>query len=259
MDKKLNNPIKNNLEGKAAGSRNRFLLALLIILPSLILLWYIISKILCEDCTDNENTNAVFTAVVGLVGTWIGTILAFYYTKDNFESAERSTQQLLDKVNTSKEKLNGLLAEEIMLQFSRISPLILKEGKARSSYLLKDLLDKELAKFNRLPVFDSENKPVLMIHRSVIDKYLTKQALSGIQIDTLNLEDLEKSDFGDQIKKGFGCVVKDQTVAVTKALMESLSDDTVLCSDVFVTTTGNKNGQVLGWITNAMISEAAKV
>lgn len=36
----------------------------------------------------------VFGALLPLWGTWIGTILAFYYSKDNFESASKSANQL---------------------------------------------------------------------------------------------------------------------------------------------------------------------
>src|SRR4051794_9075198 len=44
----------------------------------------------------------VLGVLLPLWGTWIGTILAYYYSKDNFEVANKSVQQLVDKLTSDK-------------------------------------------------------------------------------------------------------------------------------------------------------------
>ena len=41
----------------------------------------------------HEASQLVLTSILPLVGTWIGTVLAFYFAKDNFESASRATRE----------------------------------------------------------------------------------------------------------------------------------------------------------------------
>jgi hypothetical protein len=59
-------------------------------------------------------------------------------------------------------------------------------------------------------------------------------------------------------------VAQDATLARAKAIMDNLSDkmDKKLkagCYDIFVTQTGDDKGSVIGWITNDIINDNAKV
>ena len=55
-----------------------------------------------SDVTDDKVKQAfsivqyIFGALLPLWGTWIGTILAYYYSKENFESANKNVQQIVD-------------------------------------------------------------------------------------------------------------------------------------------------------------------
>jgi hypothetical protein len=95
----------------------------------------------------------------------------------------------------------------------------------------------------------------------MIDKYLSKKAiedkLSIDQLDALSLQDLLNEDpkLKQMFETSFVTIKEDATLADAKSEMESVPD----CLDVFVTKTGSKNEPIIGWLTNIIISESAKV
>src|SRR5205807_7605252 len=44
-----------------------------------------------------ETTRLVFTAVLPLLGTWVGTVLAFYFARENLQDATESTLRLTER------------------------------------------------------------------------------------------------------------------------------------------------------------------
>lgn len=42
-----------------------------------------------------QTTQMVFASVLPLLGTWVGTVLAFYFSRENFEAANKSVQDLV--------------------------------------------------------------------------------------------------------------------------------------------------------------------
>ncbi len=245
----------NNQENEKLQAKRRFQLALYIITPSLIIL-LIISLIMLYQ--DKVEPDTIFTALIGLIGTWVGTILAFYYSKDNFDAASKSTQDLIDRV-TSADKLNTITAGEAMLQLPEITHLRVENGKGFKDYKVEDLLTQYFNKGNRLPVLNAEGHPTLVIHRSMVDKYLAEIARSGNNVQNLTLEDLIKSKYGSMIKMGFGTVKSSDSLTVVKSLMENLSTDDIICSDIFITEKGNKVSSLVGWVTNSMIAEKSTI
>ncbi|MGD1889538.1 MAG: hypothetical protein ACFB15_02885 [Cyclobacteriaceae bacterium] len=268
-------------------SNQRFWLSIVIVSISLIGLgvisWYILSP--AKDNTISQET--VFTTIVSLVGTWIGTLLAFYFSRDSYESASRNTQELVKQITTTQQKLRSLRAEDKMYQLSQISYLKIKSGE-EDKYILKDLLadEKDLKKYNRLPVLTEELHPKYMVHKSLITDYLlTKQpqsptpsqsttspssssqggtgsatTASGSTASDPTLENLiNDQKFGEQAKKSFAVVKTSDSLETAKLMMERTTTDTVLCSDVFVTENGRITSPVLGWITNVLINENSTV
>lgn len=63
-----------------------------------------------------EVSRMVFTATVPLAGTWVGTVLAYYFSKDNFNAARRSLENMVDKVTA---RLQGISVQEKMLAFDK--------------------------------------------------------------------------------------------------------------------------------------------
>ena len=57
----------------------------------------------------NKNfTETVFSSVLPLFGTWVGTVLAFYFSRENFETAATRTQELVERLSP-EERLRSTL------------------------------------------------------------------------------------------------------------------------------------------------------
>lgn len=78
------------------------------------------------------------------------------------------------------------------------------------------------------------------------------------KLEEYTLDDLLKCDDVDlvkNVKEGAGFVGENANLLEAQNVMNSSKN----CQDVFVTDNGNKDGAVIGWITNGKIAELAKV
>src|SRR5258707_14126556 len=96
------NSIKSPFQEIIGGKINKFVIWGIIIIAVTGVAFAVI--VVCNN-TDLERVKTafsilqyVFGALLPLWGTWIGTILAYYYSKQNFESANKSVQQIVDKM-----------------------------------------------------------------------------------------------------------------------------------------------------------------
>jgi len=203
----------------------------------------------------------VFGSIIPLLGTWVGTILAYYFSEKNFDSARRSVQEMAKQV-TTMDKLRSILVEEKMLKIDEIDKLKITKAKPLDQItLVGDLLEKfEDKGRNRLPILDENNHPKYIIHRSMIDKYLSKKAIEDQlpfdQIESLSLQDLLNEDpkLKQMFETSFVTIKEDATLADAKSKMENMTD----CLDVFITKNGTKNEPIIGWLTNIIIAKSAK-
>ncbi len=127
--------------------------------------------------------------------------------------------------------------------------------KGPEAFRLLDLLD-ELSdkRLNRLPVLDESDRPLYVIHRSMIERFLT-QRLRG-KNQTPNLDALTLADFlGDETMKQFveGTFVvlpKNAALEQARQAMNAVPD----CRDAFITARGGKDEPILGWLTNVAMA-----
>ena len=245
-------------------ANRRFWLSIIIVIASIGIL--VLVTLLDFDENKGLSPETIFTAIVGLVGSWVGAIIAFYYTKDNFESASRNTQNLVSQI--SKRSLDQILAKDTMIGLSQMNYLVLEEGKKESDYKLKDLLDKYFENFNRLPVFASNKFPRYVIHRSMIDKFLSRKLFNTgdekVDPDKLSLQSmLEDKDYEKMIK-AFVTGSREDTLSTIKNRMDAIvieqsNNDKVYIADAFITESGTAKSPVIGWITNVEINKKSKV
>ena len=202
-----------------------------------------------------DDANVVMTAVLPLLGSWVGTVLAFYFSKDNFAAATRSVSEMAKQI-TSQEKLQATLAKEKMIPKEKMFLMRVPVSKTLKE-ILNDL-EKE-RKGMRIPFLDQQDYPKYVIHRSVIDKFLADQALKEpppSNLKDLTLKDLlEDSDLKTKVEGSLASVREDATLADAKKAMDKNPD----CQDVFVTRGGSKDEPALGWITNVIIEDNAKI
>jgi len=221
-----------------------------------------------------QSAQLVLTSILPLVGTWIGTVLAFYFAKDNFEAASRVTKELVGV----QERLKSILVRDAMIPRSQIDAFKLGEsviipaigGKAQrtvtlpsepNAVLITDALDFMAAKKrNRLPVFNTQDAGVYVIHVSTLDRFRSAhigKSVTGLAADanTWTLADFQKAD--PELFKSilaWAVVGKGATLADAKQAMEATPN----CIDVLVTDSGKKDSPVVGWLTNIEIGQRSQ-
>lgn len=204
----------------------------------------------------------VFGAVLPLLGTWVGTILAYYFSRENFESASRSIRETA-KEFSAMEHLRSIPVNEKMIRRAQMLVLKVTQQKPLDQILLVgDVLNAfRTNKRNRLPILDDKGHPLYIIHRSMIDKYITRKNIDDNitpdDVKKLSLENLldEDAELKSMFENSFATVPESASLADAKREMEKTEN----CLDVFVTGNGTRKAQVLGWLTNNIIVEAAKV
>jgi hypothetical protein len=267
----------------------RLLIAMVVTGLSIIGILYLSWEVLHSSIDAKETYQYVFSTVIPLLGTWIGTVLAFYFSRENLESASKSVQDIVAQLNP-EERLRSISVTSKMIPTKQMILLKVTDGKLENINLVNDMLRKlDACGKNRLPVLDKDDKPLYMIHRSIIDRYLAVKSIeiangnntptngtdgksmpeSGESVSTaestkppkflkdLTLKDIldDDTDAKNLFEKSFAVISENTNLADAKAAMDKIEN----CSDVFVTKTGSKSEPVIGWLTNLMITENAKV
>jgi hypothetical protein len=194
----------------------------------------------------------LLSSVLPVIGTWVGTVLAYYFAKENFESAARATERLAG----IEERLRAVPVTTAMIPIAKADKWQLNPGQDPESLNLKELITRMTkAKRNRLPVLDDKGAGVYVIHLSTLTDFVAQKSFDGTDpkaMEKLTIADFAKNartDLRDKIR-AWASVPRGDTLADTKTAMERLSD----CSDVFVTESGRKDEPVIGWVTNAEIA-----
>jgi hypothetical protein len=210
------------------------------------------SKDKTDAATSAQN---VLGSVLPLLGTWVGTILAYYFSKENFEAATKSVTELAKQL-TPQEKLRSALATDKMIPRSQMYFKVLPADKLALVDILKDL--EQAKKGNRIPILADNGEAMYILHRSIIDKFLADSARGGkpaAEIGALTVADLLRDARLDTVARSFDTIRSDATLADAMEAMGKVGN----CQDVFVTQTGKKDEPVQGWITNVIIQDNAKV
>jgi hypothetical protein len=218
-----------------------------------------------------DTAKYVFGAVLPLLGTWVGAVLAHYFQKENLAAANQSITDLAAKV-AGTDKLKSTPVKAVMIRPDRIDTLPDNlVGNADDKIKLSELVTHlDTIKRDRLPIFKDNKKtgPAnRVLHRSIIERFITKQALTAkldaAQMANLTLADLmNDKELGPVVLGSFALVKGDATLADAKNAMDNASaalGPAGNCYDVFVTDNGKADENVVGWITNDIINDNAKV
>lgn len=201
---------------------------------------------------DTDKSDQVLGQILPLLGTWVGTVIAFYFAKDNLESAARTTKEIL----TLEGRLKGVKVEEAMIPIGSVEGLrkVTKCGDIDSLKVSEVLTE---MKRNRLPIVDEHGALCLIVHKSTLTEFLTTQALEGnAKPKDLTFKEFKAADKPLYTKlKAFAFISSADTLSEAKRSMEEHSKD---CADVFVTASGQSSEPVLGWITNAEIGRRSQ-
>ena len=215
---------------------------------------------------DEKNTALFFdmakyilATVLPVVAGWVGTVLAFYFGKENFEAGTRSVADAA-KALTSKDKLEATVVGSLGKARSDFKALVFDAEQSKNPEnvdleKIKNAFADETASdklYERLPVLLVGDVPYMVLHRSTLNAFLVEA--KGKEAKDYKLNDLFKKV--DYLPKNSVVTVGPQaTAALAKTEMEEIPN----CSDVFVTMDGTRNSAVTRWITNVDLLKAAEI
>jgi hypothetical protein len=212
----------------------------------------------------------VFASVLPVFATWVGTVIAFYFTNESFRQAAEATRETTAGLT---DRLRSIPARTAMVPRARMIVLQLPVGGSLDSTVLKTIDDKfngadvgaNGVRISRLAILDSSDIFVAMIHRSVWMEILNiglqktppvdvSTALLGPLIDQTLSADPKDGTYRDIVRKAVAFVSADQTLADAKAAMDAVTG----CQDVIVTQSGAPTMAVIGWIMNTDIGRLSQ-
>jgi hypothetical protein len=208
---------------------------------------------------DLDTMSKILTMLLPLIGAWVGTVIAFYFSKENFQAASEHATKLVQQMSSGNKLSNNIPAVSIM-QFMK-DPLTIKykltsndptsDTEFTNLKLKSGLLENEKYlksnRVNRLPVINQDGEIVYIIHQSMITDFLASQSA---QADILTVADLLKNDTNN-VASRFATAAIEDNLSTVKSLLDKDSS----CKDVFITIDGSRKTPAVGWITNVRLEE----
>jgi hypothetical protein len=222
----------------------------LVATSGILLVAWIYASTLAEN-----SAREVFSTIVPLFGTWVGTILAFYFSRENFREANDAVNRAFAQL-TPDQKLQQTSVRQVMKTRGAIKVYDLPEGKSETDIHIAELLDLTGKGYGRVPIFAPGDVVRYIVHESLLNKFIAETAKTnpGFDLAALTLSDFLAHPVGDQTLKDWvsskAFVKADATLADARDAMLTVKG----CQDVFVTQSGKPDEAVIGWLTNTDIT-----
>jgi hypothetical protein len=208
----------------------------------------------------NDTAHFLLSTLLPLFATWVGTVLAFYFSRENFAAASSNTLELLRAAGA--EKLRSIPITKGMIQRSQMVVFQLPpagqftDAKITDVHSMFSRTGANGQRISRLVFLDSSDNFVAVMHRSIWMELLTVgyQRTPPINQVTDPIKTLLETPvqgasgtYERLMRDSVAYVGGSQTLADAKSAMEAVTN----CQDVMVTQSGAKGSPVVGWITNA--------
>ena len=189
-----------------------------------------------------EMARLIFAAVLPLLGTWVGTVLAFYFARENLQAATDNATQLFQRLQPQTP------VRDVMVLRERMSSYNLATGEVASTVPLVQLYNRMTAAgVARIPILKDSGAVLYVVHKATIDSFA---ASVGTPQDpttlTETMSDLLANVDLRNLVEAIEFVGPNAVVQEARKAMGSK----VGCNDVFVTTSGKPSDPVIGWLTN---------
>jgi hypothetical protein len=189
----------------------------------------------------------VFVSILALLGTWVGTVLAFYFMRDNMSAATDNTARLLGLRSSTP-------VTEVMVPKARMIFHVVAPGADARTVKLGELYQTMRdAHVARIPVLDASGAVLYVFHKSTIDAF--SASLNPPKKPETLTEDvhalLGNSDL-ERMVEAIGFVRPGALIVEARKKMRSIPG----CNDVFVTSSGAKTDPVIGWLTDTDLAMA---
>lgn len=204
----------------------------------------------------NAEVDKVLTVIVGLAGTWVSTVLVFYFSKENFQAAQNAMANVV--ATAQRSNLAATAVRTVMINRNSIKDVKIPSGQDETGVPFKTLCDKLKAEsVTRIPIFIGDVVKYVIYDASIY-RFLSDRQIAGQPVDvaTATLADLLAHPIDGQTVKAIvarmAFVPVTATLEDAKAALSSGSGSSV--RDVFVTKSGAPTEPVEGWLTDIDIA-----
>ena len=225
---------------------NKYILALLILLISTV---GITGLALFTILQNPEQAKDIFNIILPVFSSWVGTVLAFYFGRENYESANRQVWELVERL-TPEQRAKASVTS-IIRHFRDITYFQIPSGQNEQNIKLSELYGKLVGNISRLPIIDADMKPKYMIHKSRLDDYLATDHSKDDNLEQFINRQKSTHKFGFGLNEGFVVVSEQTSIAEAKRKMKSITS----CQDIFITKDGNPDEPLIGWISNVRMAK----
>jgi uncharacterized SAM-binding protein YcdF (DUF218 family) len=202
---------------------------------------------LATDQTRPEMARLVFASILPLLGTWVGTVLAFYFARENMSAATENTARLLGLQSSTP-------VTAIMVPKARMITHNLAAGAVVLTVQLVDLYKRMLAAgIARIPILDASGTVLYTVHKAMLTAFAASFAPPKDPAAlTEQMHHLLADPDRKRLVEAMGFVGPSALIEDARNRMRSIPD----CNDVFVTSSGKKTDPVIGWLTNTDLAGA---
>ena len=200
---------------------------------------------------DAKASMTIFNTTLPVFASWIGTVLAFYFGRENFESANKQVQNIVTNLTSKVTSQNSI--DTIMITPYAMTIFKIEKDKNIDNIKLSDLQEKfSTHKVSRLPILNTQNQIQYMIHQSKINSYLITKGVEAKDVSlALFLKDNKQNDSESDESKRFIIVSKYTPLEETQKRLQKCKK----CKDIFVTQNGKKEEEIIGWIPDVHLLE----
>lgn len=236
----------NDPKSSSADTETRTKLARLIVLLGIGGV-VVVSGVAILAADDRSATSQlVFTAVLPLLGTWVGTVLAFYFARENLAAATDSALALQGRAEKTT-KVSSVMIPEA--QFIAYDLGTTDTAEVIELAQLYTKMQEVNPPSRRLPVRDASGAVLYAIHDSTLTAFAESVGQTTSTLDK-TLGDLLADGEYKQFVTALGFVSENATVSEARKVMGT----TKFCNDVFVTQSGKPEDRAVGWLTNTLLA-----
>lgn len=195
--------------------------------------------IVVSDPATLDRAQLVFNSVLPLFGTWVGTVLAYYFAQANLKSATESTVKL-SEIN-SQDRLKSVPVSFAMVPRGKM--IVCNDTTIKIAAALDEMKDKRY-----YPILNKDGAALNLTYREDILDFQAKAPtlLPGIAIPDLTIQAFLDQPSPNKFTRPFVFTAEDATLATAKQALEQEPD----CNFVFVTEKGQRGAPVVGMLTS---------
>ena len=224
---------------------------------ALALVFYFVIRGGLLSVSTNSSDISIFgiTAVAGLVGMF--SKQATDKLGEVFDTLFKTREGGGDE--TRKDKLEDKMpVNEKMIPLNKISYFTIPENNSPAEIKLEELYELLNETVTRIPVLSEKNILKYIIHQSIIFKFIVESGITASESSKpFDVRDLTLEDFlnypaiKELVEDAIAFVPVNSSIMEAKEAMEKIKN----CQDVFITKNGNREEEILGWLTNVDISK----